>query len=339
MTVPTEPVDRWNRGPSGGFRPTGSSTSRARPATGRTAARRSSVARTNSHRFGPHSSRLEPSGAASSRSSASRRCRAACPRTGIVARARGEVRGRAMPLYGTTATYSAGRDRSKIAPVRPRPRSPSCWPGTQTQNSSRRGSPSRRARPVTARQVRSSGRPGACSRRWPTATARGRAGRRALAEPSLLDLVEYLETWISDAPVLVLCNARPTLLDGRPGWGRSATSETLDLRPLPADQAEELVAALAGEQELSDALRGRIVAVAEGNAVLPRAAPRLPDRGCAVRRDRDRPAVHRSASREQATTGSRPGIERLIERAAIVGRDFARSAVMHLTTPDEARRP
>ncbi len=38
------------------------------------------------------------------------------------------------------------------------------------------------------------------------------------AEASLLDLVEYLESWISDAPVLVLCMARPSLLEERAGW-------------------------------------------------------------------------------------------------------------------------
>src|SRR5207253_8839830 len=38
------------------------------------------------------------------------------------------------------------------------------------------------------------------------------------AEPTLLDLIEYLAGWIRDAPVLVVCTSRPELVEGRPGW-------------------------------------------------------------------------------------------------------------------------
>ena len=50
------------------------------------------------------------------------------------------------------------------------------------------------------------------------------------AEPTLLDLVEYLGAWASEAPILVLCLARPDLLDKRPGW--KSTTETITLEPL-----------------------------------------------------------------------------------------------------------
>ena len=36
------------------------------------------------------------------------------------------------------------------------------------------------------------------------------------AEPTLLDLIEHLADWVRRAPVLVVCLARPELLDGRP---------------------------------------------------------------------------------------------------------------------------
>ena len=55
------------------------------------------------------------------------------------------------------------------------------------------------------------------------------------AEPTLLELIEYLGTWISEAPVLVLCLARPELLEKRPGWG--AQGETILLDPLSEDDA------------------------------------------------------------------------------------------------------
>ena len=37
-------------------------------------------------------------------------------------------------------------------------------------------------------------------------------------EPTFLDLLEYLVDWIQTAPVLILCLARPELLEARPGW-------------------------------------------------------------------------------------------------------------------------
>ena len=50
-------------------------------------------------------------------------------------------------------------------------------------------------------------------------------------EPTFLDLVQYLKGWIPEGPVLLLCLARPELLDKRPDWPRNepeATALTLD---------------------------------------------------------------------------------------------------------------
>ena len=42
------------------------------------------------------------------------------------------------------------------------------------------------------------------------------------AEPTFLDLLEYVAGWSRDAPILLLCLARPELLDERPRWGGAA---------------------------------------------------------------------------------------------------------------------
>ena len=39
------------------------------------------------------------------------------------------------------------------------------------------------------------------------------------AEPTFLDLVEYLADHSRGAPILLLCIARPELFDSHPGWG------------------------------------------------------------------------------------------------------------------------
>src|SRR5262249_53598464 len=80
------------------------------------------------------------------------------------------------------------------------------------------------------------------------------------AEPTLLDLVEYLEGFGTAAPVFVLSIARPELLDVRPGWAE----KSLTLEPLPQADALALIDDLGGS-DLEPAVRERVAEVAEGN--------------------------------------------------------------------------
>jgi class 3 adenylate cyclase/tetratricopeptide (TPR) repeat protein len=80
------------------------------------------------------------------------------------------------------------------------------------------------------------------------------------AEPTLLELVEHVVEW-SRAPMLVLCLARPELLERRGDWGGT----TLRLDPLDADETEELIERLLGDAPLGHELRARILAAADGN--------------------------------------------------------------------------
>ena len=78
------------------------------------------------------------------------------------------------------------------------------------------------------------------------------------AEPTLLDLVEHLVSWTRDAPLLLLCLARPELLDERPAWGGQANVEILTLEPLSQAESEELIEELLGDSELDVDTRTRI---------------------------------------------------------------------------------
>jgi class 3 adenylate cyclase len=85
------------------------------------------------------------------------------------------------------------------------------------------------------------------------------------AEPPLLDLIDDLADWLADVPVLLLCMARPELLDGRPGWsGGKLNATTLLLEPLSEADGETLVRALLGA-DVPESVAGRVVAAAEGN--------------------------------------------------------------------------
>ncbi len=86
------------------------------------------------------------------------------------------------------------------------------------------------------------------------------------AEPALLDLIEHVADLARDAPILLLCPARPELLDERPGWGGGKLNATsFLLEPLSEDETEQLLANLLGHGDLPQAIRSRITDAAEGN--------------------------------------------------------------------------
>jgi class 3 adenylate cyclase/tetratricopeptide (TPR) repeat protein len=85
------------------------------------------------------------------------------------------------------------------------------------------------------------------------------------ATPTFLDLVEHVADWTRDAPILLVCLARPELLDARPGWGGGKmNATTFLLEPLDAGSIDVLLAHLVGA-EVPTELRQRIAAAAEGN--------------------------------------------------------------------------
>jgi class 3 adenylate cyclase/tetratricopeptide (TPR) repeat protein len=83
------------------------------------------------------------------------------------------------------------------------------------------------------------------------------------AEPAFLDLVEYVASFVQDAPLLVLCTARPDLFDVRPTWTAPRSNATIvTLQPLSEVDSEALVERLV---DLPEQKRERIVQAAEGN--------------------------------------------------------------------------
>jgi class 3 adenylate cyclase/tetratricopeptide (TPR) repeat protein len=74
-------------------------------------------------------------------------------------------------------------------------------------------------------------------------------------EETFLELIESTALLSTGAPLLLLCVARPELLDRRPSW-----PATLRLEPLPGEQALELVGAAVPEE-----MRERIVRASGGN--------------------------------------------------------------------------
>ncbi len=149
------------------------------------------------------------------------------------------------------------------------------------------------------------------------------------AEPTFLDLVEYLVGWTSDAPVLVLGLSRPELLEHRPTWN-TTSSLVLALEPLSGPDSERLVEALGAEVARDE--RDRILAGAEGNPLFVEQMLALAVEGAPSAAIP--PSIHallaarldRLAAEERA----------VLERAAVIGREFTAGAVTSLSDDEPA---
>jgi DNA-binding SARP family transcriptional activator len=156
------------------------------------------------------------------------------------------------------------------------------------------------------------------------------------AQPTLLDLVEYLVEWLAGVPVLVLCLARPELLDDRPGWGGGRPGvASLVLAPLTDEDAGLLLEHADEQRSVSLADRERILSVAEGNPFfVEQLLAMQADHGAWDIESPLPPSVHAlvAARLDRLCRDERA----LIERAALIGRQFWSDAVIDLL-PQEAQ--
>ncbi len=85
------------------------------------------------------------------------------------------------------------------------------------------------------------------------------------SEP-LLDLLEHVAATLESSAVLIVCPARPELLDIRPAWGAGTPNATaFTLQPLGQQDARRLVDELLHVDEVGEDARSRILERAEGN--------------------------------------------------------------------------
>ena len=153
------------------------------------------------------------------------------------------------------------------------------------------------------------------------------------AEPSLLDLIEFLGARVRDAPILIVNSARPELFDRRPGWGgglpaytalavdvlSDADADALALHHLPPSANSEMVA-----ERLREAAGGNPLFIEELAASLTEgatdAARALPNSVKAI-----------IAARLDALP---PTERRVLLDASVVGKTFWRGLLAQLGTPD-----
>jgi class 3 adenylate cyclase/tetratricopeptide (TPR) repeat protein len=167
------------------------------------------------------------------------------------------------------------------------------------------------------------------------------------AEPTLLDLVEHVADWSRDAPILLVCLARPELLESRPGWaGGKLNATSVLLEPLADAEAERLIENLLGAS-VDASVGARITEAAGGNPLfveemvgmliddelLERAnGSWVPTRDVAAVAVPETIRALLSARIDQLNTGERS----VLECASVEGNSFHLGAVTHLA-PEHLR--
>ncbi len=82
----------------------------------------------------------------------------------------------------------------------------------------------------------------------------------------LLDFVDHLVEWASGIPILVVCTARPELLERRPSWsGGKPNALTISLSPLSDEETAQLVGELVPGPSLDAETRAELLVRAGGN--------------------------------------------------------------------------
>jgi DNA-binding SARP family transcriptional activator/class 3 adenylate cyclase len=153
------------------------------------------------------------------------------------------------------------------------------------------------------------------------------------AEPTLLDFVDYFAER-GRGSVLVVCLARPELLETRPGWaGGRRNIEAITLTPLSEPESEQLIDRVA--VGIPAATRARVLETAEGNPLFLEQMLAMLGEGAPADADVLLPPTI------QAVLAARldrlgPGERTAIDTAAVVGKEFSEAAVADLL-PEDAR--
>jgi class 3 adenylate cyclase/tetratricopeptide (TPR) repeat protein len=160
------------------------------------------------------------------------------------------------------------------------------------------------------------------------------------AEPTLLDLVEYLVGWSRGAPILMLALARPDLIEARPNW----PGKRLTLEPLEGDEVRGLLGNLLGTAELDPKITARIELAAEGNPLFVEELVRMlledgalvAAGGRWVARDLEDLPIPASINALLAARLDHldPEERTVLQCASVIGKHFWWSAVAELAPPD-----
>jgi class 3 adenylate cyclase/tetratricopeptide (TPR) repeat protein len=151
------------------------------------------------------------------------------------------------------------------------------------------------------------------------------------AEEPLLELIEHMTAWVRDGSLMILCLARPELLDVRPEWGGGRVrAAAIELEPLRKEDSEVLIEALAEAGTISPGTKRALLDKTGGNPLF------LEEVMLAVNEYGEEEAAARIPDTVQALIAAR--IDRLdgvskavLQRASVIGRTFWAGAIEYLS--------
>ena len=152
------------------------------------------------------------------------------------------------------------------------------------------------------------------------------------AAPTMLDLIEYLADFADGAPLLLVCLARPELLEARPDWSAAGgeSASVVRLEPLSTDEASALLGELGGAELTADE-RAQLLTTAEGN-------PFFLQQMAANRAETPEAPIAASPTIQAVLTARidrlGPAERAIVEHGSIEGRTFHRGVLVDLL-PDE----
>jgi predicted ATPase/class 3 adenylate cyclase len=167
------------------------------------------------------------------------------------------------------------------------------------------------------------------------------------AEQTFLDLLRYLLDSIEEAPVVLVCSARPDLILEHPDWTpERAEAHMVELEPLSDDESSLVIDNVLGTAALDEEARDRVVKAAQGNPLfVEQMLSMLIDDGI-LQRDSDGnwvlisdfgsfsmpPSISALLTARLDRLG--PSERAVIERGAVIGLVFFRGAVEDLAPND-----
>jgi class 3 adenylate cyclase/tetratricopeptide (TPR) repeat protein len=156
------------------------------------------------------------------------------------------------------------------------------------------------------------------------------------ADEGLMDFLDHLADWATGVPIVLLCTARPEILERRPGWGARANAATIAVPPLNPGETGALVGFLLKQSVVPAELQSALLERADGNPLYAEEFVRmLVDRGFLYRknggwqlRDGDLPLPESVQGIVAARLDAlEPDEKTLLRDASVIGRGFWPAAV------------
>jgi class 3 adenylate cyclase/tetratricopeptide (TPR) repeat protein len=154
------------------------------------------------------------------------------------------------------------------------------------------------------------------------------------ADDALLDFVNELVDGVTRVPLLVICTARPELIERRPGWGGGKRNAlTISLSPLSDEDTARLVAALLDRSVLPADEQALLLQRAGGNPLFAEEYARMLAEGVLPPGSVPETLQGVVAARVDALPENE---KELLQQAAVLGKVFWTDALSALTRLDES---